>query len=170
MTEHSLTGSTPNGFGGPVTRRPSFGSSVRGCAKLALSWATRCSRALGRWPADGRPALSGIHSPRILHWGRVFGVDLEPGELKGARGDGVMRLWGDWAGGERPWREVAAGWSCPAFTDGWFLGLMVSDVDSFLPPRAVAGAGVSRRGSERAAQASRASLARAPRLRFKPHG
>ena len=62
----------------------------------------------------------------------------------------------------RPWSWVMvllafANWTCPAFTDGWFLGLMVSDVSSVVP-------------SQRGGRGRQPSVDRAPQDRLRPHG
>ena len=63
-----------------------------------------------------------------------------------------------------------AKWTCPVFTDGEFLGLMVSDMVSSLLPPAVQ-RGIERSGrSEQAGEARRASAAPALQVRFRPHG
>ena len=61
-------------------------------------------------------------------------------------------------------------WSYPAFTDGWFLGLMVSDVVSFLPRHFTERGNVHRRRCEQPGEVRSASVARALHLRFRPHG
>ncbi|MCY4646602.1 MAG: hypothetical protein OXE73_06995 [Gammaproteobacteria bacterium] len=61
-------------------------------------------------------------------------------------------------------------WTCPAFTDSWFLWLMVGDFVSSLPSP------TRERGSERpvrseqTGEARRASAASALQVRFRPHG
>ena len=61
-------------------------------------------------------------------------------------------------------------WSYPAFTDGWFLGLMVSDMVSFLPRHFTERGNVHRRRGERPGEVRSASVAPALHLRFRPHG
>ena len=72
------------------------------------------------------------------------------------------------------WGTVGQGpgeiWSYPAFTDGWFLGLMVSDVVSFLPRHFTERGKVHRRRGERPGEVRSASVAPALHLRFRPHG
>ena len=61
-------------------------------------------------------------------------------------------------------------WSYPAFTDGWFLGLMVSDVVSFLPRHFTERGKVHRGRGEQPGEVRSASVAPALHLRFRPHG
>ena len=61
-------------------------------------------------------------------------------------------------------------WSYPAFTDGWFLGLMVSDVVSFLPRHFTERGNVHRGRGEQPGEVRSASVAPALHLRFRPHG
>ena len=67
-------------------------------------------------------------------------------------------------------RRVRPTWSYPAFTDGWFLGLMVSDMIPFLPRHSSERGNVHRRRGERPGEVRSASVARALHLRFRPHG
>ena len=60
-------------------------------------------------------------------------------------------------------------WSYPAFTDGWFLGLMVSDVVPFLPRHSSERGNVHRRRCEQPGEVRSASVAPASHLRFRPH-
>ena len=66
--------------------------------------------------------------------------------------------------------ESVAVWSYPAFTDGWFLGLMVSDVVSFLPRHSSERGNVHRRRGEQPGEVRSASVAPALHRRFRPHG
>ena len=59
------------------------------------------------------------------------------------------------------------GWSCPAFTDGWFLGLMVSDMVPFLPRHSSERGNVHHRRCEQPGEVQSASVAPALHLRFR---
>ena len=61
-------------------------------------------------------------------------------------------------------------WSYPAFTDGWFLGLMVSDMVPFLPRHSSERGNVHRRRCEQPGEVRSASVAPALHRRFRPHG
>ena len=66
------------------------------------------------------------------------------------------------------WNE--APWSYPAFTDGWFLGLMVSDMVPFLPRHSSERGNVHHRRCEQPGEVRSASVAPALHRRFRPHG
>ena len=83
--------------------------------------------------------------------------------------DGKLRCPQDALPTPDPAREDAV-WSYPAFTDGWFLGLMVSDVVSFLPRHSSERGNVHRRRGEQPGEVRSASVAPASHLRFRPHG
>ena len=70
----------------------------------------------------------------------------------------------------QPLPSVTLNWSYPAFTDGWFLGLMVSDVVSFLPRHFTERGKVHRGRGEQPGEVRSASVAPALHLRFRPHG
>ena len=61
-------------------------------------------------------------------------------------------------------------WSYPAFTDGWFLGLMVSDMVPFLPRHSSERGNVHHRRCEQPGEVRSASVAPALHRRFRPHG
>ena len=65
---------------------------------------------------------------------------------------------------------VAQHWSYPAFTDGWFLGLMVSDMVPFLPRHSSERGNVHHRRCEQPGEVRSASVAPALHRRFRPHG
>ena len=71
-------------------------------------------------------------------------------------------------GGTRPYSYEW--WTCPVFTDGWFLGLMVSDIVSFLALPTVERGNERAGRSEQVGEARRASAAPALKVRFRPHG
>ena len=77
---------------------------------------------------------------------------------------GWLPLW-SWA---KPF--FAAIWSYPAFTDGWFLGLMVSDMVSFLPRHFTERGKVHRGRGEQPGELRSTSVAPVLHLRFRPHG
>ena len=85
----------------------------------------------------------------------IIGIDLAKRsfQLHGAKADGSV-----------------AYWSYPAFTDGWFLWLMVSDMVPFLPRHSSERGNVHRRRGEQPGEVRSASVAPASHLRFRPHG
>ena len=85
--------------------------------------------------------------------------------------EGCVRF--DWMS-EHDWSDPCydewGPWSYPAFTDGWFLGLMVSDMVPFLPRHSSERGNVHRRRCEQPGEVRSASVAPALHRRFRPHG